>query len=270
MKNKGKSMKNGFKKDTDWSVGALMIALGSLLLILWEATATPTFTFSNHVFSVTQGIAIMAILMGGLFWSIIEVFTPSGKGWIDLIIRPAIGFFVGGIVGGFMGYEFNFGAYILLPARNGNTGALFELIAIIFAFMVFVVNASWSHNKSFTRKTGGISKGKSRKNRMAAIAPFAASSSISGSAIFSSIWDLFLGFIKSMETIFASSIGNIMTGFVSGIDVMFQSWGYSLATYGIWGPLFTVISLGLAGFVLYLFLGADGAEKDVISSEEEI
>ena len=195
-------MKNGRYKTAryrNWSVGSVVIALAAIAVMAWEVLSRPTFMFLGHDFQVTQGMVVAGLMMGGLFWMMIEIFTPPGKNIFDLLARPFIGFAAGAFIGGFYGYEFNFGAYVILPAHSGNFGAQLELLGIFLAFAVFVLNAAWSHNRSYRSIAG---------NRQSAsmVMPLAATT-ISASGIFQDIWNLIFGFVKSIFSSISAAAG---------------------------------------------------------------
>ena len=93
---------------------------------------------------------------------------------------------------------------------------------------------------------------------------------ISGSLIFSSIWGLFLSLLKSIENIGTQAFSQLLGSFVNALGIMFQSWGFSLSGYGIWGPLMVVISLGVAGVLLYFFFAFIDGEQDVLGFEHDV
>lgn len=95
-------------------------------------------------------------------------------------------------------------------------------------------------------------------------------STISGGKIFNSIWKLFLQIIKDIVNIMTSALSSLMSGFINALNIMFQSWGFSLSSYGIWGPLMVVVSLGIAGIFLYFFFDFIGGEKDVLGGEKDL
>ena len=98
-----------------------------------------------------------------------------------------------------------------------------------------------------------------------------ASGSISGSAIFNSIWNLFMKYLFTpVLKAFSMSFGGIMAGFTGGMMIMFNSWGSSLAVYGVWGPIMVSVSLGAAGMVAYIFFIMIRGEEDVDEVETEI
>ena len=93
---------------------------------------------------------------------------------------------------------------------------------------------------------------------------------ISGSSIFSSIWGLFLSLLKTIENIGTQAFSQLLGSFVNALGIMFQSWGFSLSGYGIWGPLMVVISLGVAGVLLYFFFAFIDGEQDVLGFEHDV
>ncbi len=93
---------------------------------------------------------------------------------------------------------------------------------------------------------------------------------ISGSSIFSSIWGLFLSLLKTIENIGTQAFSQLLGSFTNALGIMFQSWGFSLSGYGIWGPLMVVISLGVAGVLLYFFFAFIDGEQDVLGFEHDV
>lgn len=96
------------------------------------------------------------------------------------------------------------------------------------------------------------------------------SSGINASNIFQSIWNLALGFFSGILKGIEGLFGSIFKGLGTGINIMFVQWGVSLGTYGIFGPMLLVVSLGGALFVGYLMLDSIGIEKDVSEDESAI
>lgn len=93
---------------------------------------------------------------------------------------------------------------------------------------------------------------------------------ISGSSIFSSIWGLFLSLLKDIENIGTQAFSQLLGSFVNALGIMFQSWGFSLSGYGIWGPLMVVVSLGVAGVLLYFFFAFIDGEQDLLGFEHDV
>ena len=259
MKKNGKDM---VRKYRNWSIGSTVIAFVAIAVMAWELLSRPEFMFLGHSFQVTQGMLIAGLMMGGLFWMIIEIFTPPGKNVVDLLARPFVGFIAGAFIGGFYGYEFNFGAYVILPAHNGNLGAQIELVGVFLAFVVFVLNAAWSHNKSYQGRM------KSGNGKSAAIMmPFA---TISASGIFQSIWNLIMGFITNIMDSISSAAGTLISSIGSSLGGIVSGWSKAAAAYGIWGPLMAIISLGVAFIVGGFMLDMTDAFKDVGEIESEV
>lgn len=97
------------------------------------------------------------------------------------------------------------------------------------------------------------------------------SGGISGSSIFNSLWNSMMKYLfDPILSAFSSAFGGVLSGMVSGLDIMFQSWGYSLASYGVWGPMMVVVSIAVALFVGYLIFDAIGIEKDILGGEEAL
>lgn len=81
------------------------------------------------------------------------------------------------------------------------------------------------------------------------------STTISGASIFNGIWNLFLNFPGGIFSGIGGLMNDIFGGIGSSIMQVFQSWGFSdSSTYRVWAPVGLVVTLGAAGFVIYIFL----------------
>ena len=131
------------------SIGAIIVALFSTFLVAIAMLSKPDIFIYKGIPVITQGIVAPAVIMGVIFWSLIEYFTPPGKNIVDLLSRIIPAFLIGGFVGGYLGYEFKFGNYVLVPAFDGNIRALFFLASVLIAAMVITWNAAWAHTHGF-------------------------------------------------------------------------------------------------------------------------
>ena len=135
------------KSEIGFDVGALVIAVIAITTMLVVYLVPPQLTIFNHRLVVTQGIIVPGLLVGAFLWGVIEIYTSRGKGKLDVILRPLLGFIIGVLLGGYLGYEFNFGQYIIVPAFHLNLYALYEFVAIFIAYVMFIIEAAWWHNK---------------------------------------------------------------------------------------------------------------------------
>ena len=170
--NSGKVKANGaIRGNRNWGIGAVIVALFGTFLFLVSLLSKPQFIIENHVVVLTQGIVAPAILMGSIIWALVEFFTPPGKKIVDLLARIIPAFLLGSLLGGMLGYMFDFGQFIIEPAFNGNGGALTFLVSILVAGLAVMWNAAWSHKHGFRGQSGkgvrptehqesGTSKGK--------------------------------------------------------------------------------------------------------------
>ncbi len=94
--------------------------------------------------------------------------------------------------------------------------------------------------------------------------------SFNGGCIFGDIWGLFIGFFQSTASTLQSSFSLIFGAFSNGIVTMFNSWGFGLAMYNVWGPVMVVVSLGVAALAGYVIFDVIGIERDALSFEEDI
>ncbi|MHB1440004.1 MAG: hypothetical protein ACYCSO_05120 [Cuniculiplasma sp.] len=99
---------------------------------------------------------------------------------------------------------------------------------------------------------------------------FTASSTPTGSTIFNGLWKIIYGLLHSITTSLGNLFGQIFSGFGQSIVSMFQSFGFSMAGYGVWAPVMFVVGLGVAMLVGYLMLDFIDGEKDVTEAEEAI
>ena len=140
----------GHQRNTGFDVGATAVATIWVVVMLLVYIMRPQILILGKTIVVTQGIVIPGLLVGAFFWGLIELYTAPGTGKIHTIIRPLIGFLTGMLVGGLLGLDFNFGQYLVVPAFNGNVYAVYELVAVLVAYILFVIEAAWWHNKSTT------------------------------------------------------------------------------------------------------------------------
>ena len=92
-----------------------------------------------------------------------------------------------------------------------------------------------------------------------------------GNTIFTSIWNLFMGFISGILSGIEGLLNDVFGGIGGAISSVFSQWGFSVSSsFGVWAPVGMVVILATAGAVVYLFIDAFGVEKDVASDEEEI
>ncbi len=135
------------KSEKGFDVGAIVVAVIAIMTMLVVYLVPPQLTIFNHRLVVTQGIIVPGLLVGALLWGVIEIYTSRGKGKVDVILRPLLGFIIGVLLGGYLGYKFNFGQYIIVPAFHLNLYALYEFVAIFIAYVMFIIEAAWWHNK---------------------------------------------------------------------------------------------------------------------------
>ena len=100
--------------------------------------------------------------------------------------------------------------------------------------------------------------------------PYVTGTSSLGSTIFSGLWSVILSLFKSISSGLGSMFQQMMSGFGQSVVLMFQSFGFSMAGYGVWGPVMFVVGLGTAILVGYLFFTFIDAEKDVTGFENDI
>ena len=89
------------------SVGSILLASILVLFELALIFSKPSFGFAGHTFYVSQGIGAFAMLIGGLFWAIAEMFTKAGRSFWTLFSRFFAAFLFGGIIGGIAGAASN-------------------------------------------------------------------------------------------------------------------------------------------------------------------
>lgn len=131
------------------SVGVIIIAAILSFLLFVVYISKPNISVVKDVPTITQGILAPAILVGVVLWALVEYSTPPGKGLWVLLERAIPALIVGGFVGGYLGYELNFGAYILTPAFSGNMYAEFFLIASFLSVFTLIWTVAWAHTHGF-------------------------------------------------------------------------------------------------------------------------
>ena len=131
------------------SLGAIIIAAFLSILLFVSYVSRPDIAVVKGVPVITQGIVVPAILVGVVIWGLVEYSTPPGKGIWDLLARFVVAFVIGAFVGGYLGYEFSFGAYVLTPAFSGNEYAEFFLVMTFLAVFSLIWTVAWSHTHGF-------------------------------------------------------------------------------------------------------------------------
>jgi hypothetical protein len=122
-----------------------IIGLGMVGIILLP----PQIEFLNHAYVVSQGSMGFGLLVFAFFWAVIEMYTPPGAGFLSLVIRFFTALIIGGFLGGFLGQEFYFGQYVLVPVAHGNYLAMFFLVTVLVLFFVLLISAVWNHNSTY-------------------------------------------------------------------------------------------------------------------------
>jgi hypothetical protein len=153
-KSSGKTKKSIPTHVGKWGIGELVIGLLATVLLFVGLLAKPTYTILDHVIVFNDGIIAPAIIFGAVIWAVIETFTPPGRGIPDLVWRAFAGFVIGGFIGGFLGYEFSFAQYIIVPAYAGNSAAILYLVSILIFGLVVIWDAAWSDKKGYMGQKG--------------------------------------------------------------------------------------------------------------------
>lgn len=140
--------------------GALLLAglasLGMLAIVFLPAKVT----FLNHAYLVSQGAMVYGMIVFALFWAAIEMYTPPGTGIGSLLIRFFGSLLIGLMLGGFLGQEFYFGQYVLIPLAHLNPFVVFFVLMILVLFFVLIATAVWFHNSTYL-----ISNAKKKSSR---------------------------------------------------------------------------------------------------------
>ena len=90
------------------------------------------------------------------------------------------------------------------------------------------------------------------------------------STMISGIIKLLMSFLGTIMTGIGNMFADIFSGMGNAVVVMHQSFGFSTASYGIFGPIAFVVGLGGAILVGYLFLVPTRAEEDVVQDEDDV
>ena len=141
---------SGWKSGTmGMSLGAIIIAALLSILLFVSYVSRPDISVIKGVPVITQGLVVPAILIGVVVWALVEYSTPPGKGIWSLLGRFLVSFIIGGFVGGYLGYEFHFGAYVLTPSFAGNEYAEFFLAMSFLAVFSLIWTTAWAHTHGF-------------------------------------------------------------------------------------------------------------------------
>lgn len=187
---KTKLIKNK-KHSKRWATITAGLFLFFLLLITF--LSRPILSNVHGSYIVSQGVLFPAVIMSAIFWALIELFTPPGRTYSDLLIRYIPALVIGLIIGGALGYFFNFGKLVIVPAYAGNIDAIFFIIVAFLSGTAIIADAVWEHDKGFlgqhgphTKRTNYKESGKSKGRRLIVVsiilmififvAPFAAAS----------------------------------------------------------------------------------------------
>lgn len=106
--------------------------------------------------------------------------------------------------------------------------------------------------------------------KLVLLLPVVLSTASLGSTIFSDLWGVILGLFKDIAAAMGNLISMSFSGFGQSIVQMFQAFGFSMSSYGVWAPLMFVVGLALAIAVGYLFFDMIDAEKDVTGVEDDL
>jgi hypothetical protein len=130
--------------DYDWATGIISALI--VISVLITFLSKPHISVMQGKIIISQGIIIPALIIGTMIWSLFEVFTRASKKAWNIILKVIIAFPIGLLLGGFLGYESNFGSLVITPAFNGNIYALFNLICImIFEIILVATNVYYHH-----------------------------------------------------------------------------------------------------------------------------
>lgn len=118
-----------------------------ILVILFGLILTASLVAS--IYEKYGEYTFASVLFTGLFWSTIEILTPKAKHWAQALIRFIPALILGIIFGGILTYYTQFGYYLIEPALSGNAIAIFSLAMVIYASLVIVWTAVWSHQHQY-------------------------------------------------------------------------------------------------------------------------
>ena len=131
-------------------MGVVTIILASILSLFFVVSlfAGPTLMIAHGKLLYLDGIIASAIILGAMVWALIEAITPPG-GIASLIWRAGIGLILGGAVGAYIGYSFDFAQYIIIPLYQGNFYAQIYIVAILIFGLAVIWDAAWSHKHGY-------------------------------------------------------------------------------------------------------------------------
>jgi len=126
-------------KNRNWIDLVLVIIFGLVL----------TFSLIASIYEKYGEYTFSAVMFTALFWSTIEIMTPKSKHWVQAFIRFIPAIILGVIFGGVLTYYTQFGYYIIEPALAGNVYAIFAVAMLVYAVLIIVWTAVWSHQHQF-------------------------------------------------------------------------------------------------------------------------
>ncbi len=136
---------------TTWDLWASVFAAIMGLFGLALFMTKPSVSINGTVITLTHGMFIFGLLTGAMFWALVEEVTRPRRNFVDLLVRFFGSMIIGGFIGAFIAYYFDWPQYVEVAAFAGNPAAMFLLIVTFIAFVAFLVVAAYMHNKTFIK-----------------------------------------------------------------------------------------------------------------------
>lgn len=136
---------------TTWDIWASIFGAVIIFIGLAFFFAQPTVSVFGKNVAISHAMIILGTLIGAMIWMLVEMVTKPRQRFWDLLFRFFGSFIVGFFIGMFFAYYLMWGQYVLIPASNGNWLALAELILTFLFFVALVINAVYTHNKTFNK-----------------------------------------------------------------------------------------------------------------------
>ncbi len=155
-----------------WSLGAVVLAILFSIAGVAALLAPSQINIVKGRIFVTNGMIFSSLMLGGIFWGVVEFVTPPGRGLISLLSRTIPAFFTGLVLGSLLAYYYSFGQFSVIPFHAGILLAQIYVFSLLVSYLAIVWNAAWGHSHGFlgqrgngVRKTDHLESGTSKGRR---------------------------------------------------------------------------------------------------------
>ncbi len=81
--------------------------------------------------------------------------------------------------------------------------------------------------------------------------------------VFTFFYKLILSFFEAIETVIVTNSNDVAGIFGGGISQIFDNYANSMLGLGIWAPLVMIVSIGIAGGIIYIILDMAGSVRAI-------